>query len=65
LFWLSREELWTGGALVVDGPAVPLRRFRKSHHFMRASFGGAKDCSLQRRVMSARVVLLRAYQHRI
>jgi hypothetical protein len=56
LFWLPREELWTGGALVVDGPAVPLRRFRKSHHFMHASFGGAKDCNLQRRVISARVV---------
>jgi hypothetical protein len=47
---MPREELWTGGALVVDGPAVPLRRFRKSHHFIRASFGGAKDCNLQRRV---------------
>jgi hypothetical protein len=30
------EELWTGGALPVDGLPVPLRGFRKSHHLIRA-----------------------------
>src|SRR5579872_3822348 len=31
------EELWTVCALSVDGLGVPLRRFRKSHHFVPAS----------------------------
>jgi hypothetical protein len=63
LFSWPRDQLWTGGALPVDGPAVPLRRFRKSHHLMQVNFGGARDCGLQRRAISARVGLLRAYQH--
>jgi hypothetical protein len=42
--------------------AVQLRRFRKSHQFVQANFGVAKHCGLQRRVLSARVDLLRAYQ---
>jgi hypothetical protein len=41
LFSLPRDQLWTGGALSVDGPAVPLRRFRKSHHFVQANLGVA------------------------
>src|SRR5436305_595375 len=28
----AARELWTSGALPVDGLAVPLRGFRKSHH---------------------------------
>jgi hypothetical protein len=40
LFSWPPDQLWTGGALSVDGPAVRLRRFRKSHHFMQANFGG-------------------------
>jgi len=33
----AHEELWTNRALSVDGFAAPLRRFRKSHHFVPAS----------------------------
>src|SRR6266404_4299907 len=33
----AREELWTSRALSVDGLAVPLRGFRKSHHLIPAS----------------------------
>jgi hypothetical protein len=60
---LDCEQLWTGGALSVDGPVIPLRRFRKSHHFMPASFIVTKDCGLQRRITLARVGLPHTYQH--
>jgi hypothetical protein len=33
----AHEELWTISGLPVDGVRVPLRRFRKSHHFVPAS----------------------------
>jgi hypothetical protein len=33
---LPRDQLWTTLALPVDGLAVALRRFRKSHHLIRA-----------------------------
>jgi hypothetical protein len=40
----AHEELWTISALAVDGLTVPLRRFRKSHHFVPASPDpGAQD----------------------
>src|SRR5712664_1807720 len=58
----ASEELWTSRALPVDGLRVRLRGFRKSHHLIPAGPGPSGDCSWQRRVMSARVGLLRAYQ---
>ena len=33
------QELWTSGALAVDGLAVALRRFRKSHQLIAAGPG--------------------------
>jgi hypothetical protein len=33
---MTREELWTSGALLVDGLRVRLRGFRKSHHLIPA-----------------------------
>jgi hypothetical protein len=33
---MTREELWTSGALFVDGLRVRLRGFRKSHHLIPA-----------------------------
>src|ERR1700738_352978 len=46
----AREELWTSGALPVDGQGGRLRGFRKSHHLILAgSRGRSRDCSWQRR----------------
>jgi hypothetical protein len=59
---MPRDQLWTSGALPVDGLVVRLRGFRKSHHLILAGPGALGDCSRQRHVMSARVGLLRAYQ---
>ena len=51
----AREELWMSGTLFVDGFAVPLRRFRKSHHLIPAGRGAPpRDCSWQRRSRQAR-----------
>src|SRR5438876_8829985 len=36
LIIMTREELWTSGALLVDGLRVRLRGFRKSHHLIPA-----------------------------
>jgi len=63
----AREELWTSRALSVDGLAVPLRGFRKSHHLIPAGLDpnklwAIKRLQLARHVMSARLDLLRAYQ---
>jgi len=33
---MTREELWTSGALLVDGLRVRLRGFRKSHQLIPA-----------------------------
>jgi hypothetical protein len=38
---MTREELWTSGALLVDGVPLQLRGFRKSHHLIPA--GQASD----------------------
>jgi hypothetical protein len=59
---MTCEELWTSAALPVDGLAVPLHGFRKSHHLNPAGPRAIGDCRSQRRVMQARVGLLRAYQ---
>jgi hypothetical protein len=59
---MTREELWTSGALLVDGLRVRLRGFRKSHHLIPAGPGVTqRDCSRQRRVRQARIGLRRAY----
>jgi len=39
----QRDELWTSGRLFVDGFAVPLRRFRKSHHLIPAGRGAPPE----------------------
>jgi hypothetical protein len=63
---MTRDELWTSAALLVDGLVAALRRFRKSHHLILAGPGDPeglqRECSRQRRV---NVGLLRAYNHRI
>src|SRR6478752_3740536 len=65
LIIMTREELWTSRALLVDGLRVRLRRFRKSHHLIPAGPGATqRECSRQRRVGQARIALRRAY-HRI
>src|SRR5258706_8835655 len=61
---MTREELWTSVALLVDGLRVRLRGFRKSHHLIPASPAYRRDCSRRRRVRQARIGLRRAY-HRI
>jgi hypothetical protein len=59
---MTREELWTSRALLVDGLRVRLRGFRKSHHLIPAGPGVTqRDCSRQRRVRQARIGLRRAY----
>src|SRR5580765_7664239 len=61
---MAREELWTSGALLVDGLQVRLRGFRKSHHLIPAGPAYRRDCSRRRRVREARIGLRRGY-HRI
>jgi hypothetical protein len=58
----AREELWTSAALPVDGFAARLRRFRKSHHLIPAGRWGLHGSAVGSDA-SARVRLLRAYQH--
>ena len=36
LIIMARDQLWTSGALPVDGLGVQLRGFRKSHHLILA-----------------------------
>jgi hypothetical protein len=40
---MTRDELWTSVALLVDGLRVTLRRFRKSHHLILAGLGGNQE----------------------
>jgi hypothetical protein len=58
----TREELWTSPALSVDGLAVPLRGFRKSHQLIPAGLDPNKLWAIRGLQLAARVGLLRAYQ---
>ena len=52
---MTREQLWTTLLCPVDGMGVRLRRFRKSHHLIRANpevLGAFRDCSRQRRAVA-------------
>jgi hypothetical protein len=42
LIIMTRDELWTSAALLVDGLVAALRRFRKSHHLIPAGPGGTQ-----------------------
>src|ERR1700733_7332140 len=42
LIIVTRDELWTSAALVVDGLVAALRRFRKSHQLILAGPGGTQ-----------------------
>jgi hypothetical protein len=60
------EELWTSGALPVDGLVVPLRGFRKSHQLIPAGLDpklwAIRGLQWAASVRQARVGVLRAYQ---
>ena len=53
------RQLWTSGALPVDGVGVTLRGFRKSHHLIRAG-PGATILDWKQSGRPKRISLLRA-----
>jgi hypothetical protein len=58
---MARDQLWTSGALPVDGLGVQLRRFRKSHHLILAgpkvleAFGGLQSATTRQARAGPRV----------
>src|SRR5260370_28461150 len=52
---MTREELWTSVALLVDGLRVRLRGFRKSHHLIPAGPAYRRDCEQRRGVRQGRI----------
>src|SRR6202011_3554400 len=65
----AREELWTSAALPVDGFAVRLRRFRKSHHLIPAGplglHGSAVGSDASNQRVSACCVRINTFKNKV